>query len=267
MIDAAADAGAWGVKLQCHEGDPVNRFRPGTEQNFPQDETRQAFWRRTAFTREQWKGLANHASVRNLTFGCSVFSVAGVQLLDGIVDWWKVPSGCIGNQTIGHELKRTGKPVVLSSGMSSLDGLYYFVAGFWDGHDVTLLQCTTEYPCPAEHVGLNNLRLLPMTRFDWGLSDHSGVIWPGIAAAVLGAHMLEVHVCWSKSQWGPDVAASLTFEELKQLVEGVRFVEKMMANPVDKDRMAETLTGMREIFRNTGTQGTCKPLESSATGS
>ena len=69
-----------------------------------------------------------------------------------------------------------------------------------------------------------------------------------MAAATLGAEIVEVHVTFSREMFGPDVPVSVTTTELQQLVEGVRFIEKMMAHPVDKDVMAGEMTGLRDIF-------------------
>jgi N-acetylneuraminate synthase len=81
-----------------------------------------------------------------------------------------------------------------------------------------------------------------------GLSDHSGTIWPGLAAATLGIEVLEVHVTLSRDMFGPDVKASVTTGELRQLVEGIRFVERMRASPVDKDRLAGEMAPLRAVF-------------------
>jgi N-acetylneuraminate synthase len=81
-----------------------------------------------------------------------------------------------------------------------------------------------------------------------GLSDHSGKIFPGLAAATLSIAALEVHVTLSREMFGPDVPVSLTTTELRQLVDGVRFIEKMNANPVDKDAAAGELEGVRRLF-------------------
>jgi N,N'-diacetyllegionaminate synthase len=117
------------------------------------------------------------------------------------------------------------------------------------GLPLAVLQCTTAYPCPPERIGLN---MLPFFRERYGcsvgLSDHSGTIYPSIAAATLGADVLEVHVTMSRGMFGPDVPASVTMQELKMVVDGVRFVERMRANPVDKDRMAVEMAPLRAIF-------------------
>ena len=116
-----------------------------------------------------------------------------------------------------------------------------------------MLQCTSAYPCPPENIGLN---LLPFFRDRYGcsvgLSDHSGTIYAGLAAVTLGATMLEVHVTFSREMFGPDVPASITLEELRQLVDGIRFIEAMTAHPVDKDAMAETMVPLRHLFTKSG---------------
>ena len=81
-----------------------------------------------------------------------------------------------------------------------------------------------------------------------GLSDHSGAIYASLAAATLGANFLEVHVCFSRECFGPDVPASITTQELSHLVNGVRTIETALANPVNKDGAAEDLAGLRQVF-------------------
>ena len=103
---------------------------------------------------------------------------------------------------------------------------------------VGVLQCTTAYPCPPEKIGLN---LIPFYRERYGcwvgLSDHSATIYPGLAGAALGMDMLEVHVALSREMFGPDVIASVTTAELRQLVDGVRFIERMRAQPGRQGRV------------------------------
>jgi N,N'-diacetyllegionaminate synthase len=115
--------------------------------------------------------------------------------------------------------------------------------------DYILLQCTSAYPCPPEKIGLNLLNFFRQ-RYGCpvGLSDHSGTIYPGLAAVVLGAKAIEVHVTLSREMFGPDVSASITTQELRQLVEGVRLIECMLKNPVNKDDMATELSSVRSLF-------------------
>jgi N-acetylneuraminate synthase len=105
------------------------------------------------------------------------------------------------------------------------------------------------YPCPPDKVGLGMLATF-RERYGCpvGLSDHSGTVYPALAAATLGCDILEIHVAFSKEMFGPDVPASITTAQLRELVEGVRFIEAMRASDVDKDAMAEQLEPLRALF-------------------
>lgn len=253
-IDAVAGAGVDAVKFQCHDGDKCNTFRPGTF--FPQDVDRQAYYKRTAFIPQQWEMLYTRAKLRGLEFGCSVWSADTVEWLCPFVDFWKVPSGEVGNLRLLQAMAETDKLVVLSSGMSTRRELFeaiHEIRVHTDKYPI-ILQCTSQYPCRAENIGLELLHqsLAPLSGcgFD-GLSDHSGRLAPGICAAWMGADMLEVHVCWDKRQLHPDASASLTIDELALLVRECRFASAMRANPVDKDALAASaeIRAMREIFQ------------------
>ncbi|NIP69358.1 MAG: N-acetylneuraminate synthase, partial [Planctomycetales bacterium] len=148
----------------------------------------------------------------------------------------KVGSGQTTDWPFIRAVADAGKPVILSTGMARVLEIERAERMLKDAIACTL-QCTTEYPCPAEHIGLNQLT---DSKFE-GLSDHSGTIYPGICAAYLGAKMVEVHVCWDRRQFGADVGSSLTIDELSQLVEGIRFATAMRQNPVCKNRILKEL--------------------------
>jgi len=251
-IDAAARAGAQAIKFQTHiasaESTPGEPWRVKFS---PQDETRYDYWKRMEFTRDQWAGLAGHAREKGLIFLSSAFSFEAVDLLEGIgVPAWKVGAGETSNLPMIGRMAATGKPVILSSGMSDWDELDRAVeCARRAGAPVAVLQCTTAYPCPPEKLGLNVIGELA-GRYDCpvGLSDHSGTIYAGLAAAALGARIIEVHVTFSRECFGPDVVASITTGELARLVEGIRFIERAMKSPVDKAEMARSLTDLRRAF-------------------
>ena len=188
---------------------------------------------------------------RGLLFLSSPFSLEAVELLIRVgVFAWKIASGEVSNTPMFERIAATGLPVLLSTGMSSLseiDGTVERIKAC--NLPLTVLQCTSMYPTPPEKLGLN---LIPFFRERYGcevgLSDHSGTIYAGLAAATLGTEVLEVHITFNREMFGPDVPASLTTDELRQLVEGVRFIEKMRAHPVDKDTIAIELAGMRKLF-------------------
>ena len=262
-IDAVAKAGADAVKFQTHiasaESTPSEPWRVKFSQ---QDATRYDYWLRTAFSEEQWTGLRRHAAERGLLFLSSPFSLEAAEMLMRVgVGGWKIASGEVNNVFLFEYITSTGLPVLLSTGMSRLAEIDEAVARVQTrGADLTVLQCTSAYPCPPEKVGLNMLRVFRQ-RYSCkvGLSDHSGKIYPGLAAAALGCDVLEVHVTFSRDCFGPDVPASLTVSELAQLAEGVRFIEKMAAAPVNKDELAIEAEPIRLIFMKSVVARTALP--------
>jgi len=251
-IDAIAAAGADAVKFQTHlaaaESTPAEPWRVRFSR---QDASRHDYWKRMEFTEEQWHGLKQHADAQGLMFLSSPFSVEAVDLLSRVgVAAWKVASGEVANAALFERMARNGLPMLLSTGMSSWSEIDAAVGRIQDRHlPLVVLQCTSAYPCPAEQVGLNLLSLYRQRyHCPVGLSDHSGTIYAGLAAAVLGIAVLEVHVTFSREMFGPDVPASVTTAELRQLVEGTRFIEAAQSHPVDKDDLAEDLAPMRALF-------------------
>jgi N-acetylneuraminate synthase len=203
------------------------------------------------FTESQWAELKTHADKRGLIFLSSPFSIEAVELLKRVgVPAWKVASGELASPSLFEPMAETGLPLLISTGMSPWSEIDEVVARVRQRHlPFALMQCTTAYPCPPEKVGLNLLEEFRRRyRCVTGLSDHSGTIYPGLAAAVLGAGVLEIHVTLSREMFGPDVPASVTSTELTQLVQGVRFMERMRAHPVDKDASAAETRPLRRLF-------------------
>ena len=252
FVDAIANAGADAVKFQTHIASAEStREEPWRVKFSPQDASRYDYWKRMEFTEEQWHGLRRHANEKGLLFLSSPFSMEAVELLLRVgVAAWKVASGEASNVPMLELMAETGLPVYLSTGMSSLEEIDRVVELVRKRQlPLTVLQCTSAYPCPPEKVGLN---LIPFYRerygCDVGLSDHSGTIYPGLAAVILGIEVLEVHVTLSREMFGPDVRASITTLELAELVRGIRFIEQMKANPVDKDAAAAETDPIRQLF-------------------
>lgn len=252
FVDAIAGAGADAVKFQTHiaeaESTPAEPFRVAFSK---QDATRYDYWKRMAFTEAEWRGLAAHCRERGVVFISSPFSIEAVDLLQRVGQpLWKIASGEVSNTRLLDRVLETRAPVLLSTGMSPLtetDAAVARVKGKGVPHGV--LQCTTAYPCPPERVGLN---LVPFYRERYGcwvgLSDHSATIYPGLAGATMGIDVLEVHVALSREMFGPDVVASVTTSELRTLVDGVRFIERMRAHPLDKDTSAAETAPLRRLF-------------------
>jgi N-acetylneuraminate synthase len=251
-IDAVSRTGVDAIKFQTHfaaaESTPGEPFRVRFS---PQDATRYDYWKRLEFTPEEWRGLADHAREKSLVFLSTPFSGYAVELLDGLqMAAWKVGSGEVTNLPMLRQMASTGRPVLLSSGMSSWEELDQATRTIQEaGSKFALFQCTTSYPCPAERVGLNVLDELRQ-RYDCpvGLSDHSGTNYASLAAVTLGANLLELHVVFSRDCFGPDVKASVTIDEMADLVRGVRFIERALANPLDKQQVAGEMTELKQMF-------------------
>lgn len=251
-VDAIAKAGANAVKFQTHiseeESTVAEPFRVSLS---GQDDSRQAYWDRTAFSEKSWIELVAHAHSVGLCFISSPFSEAAVDLLVRAgADIIKIASGEVGNVPLLIHSAKSGLPVMVSSGMSPLAEVDKAVKTLKaHGTRFAVFQCTSVYPCPPERIGLNVIaEFRQRYQCPVGLSDHSGTIYAGLAAATIGAAMIEVHVCFSKEVYGPDVPASLTPGDLSCLVEGVTFVQRAMTSTLQKDREAEKAADLRKIF-------------------
>lgn len=251
-IDAAADAGVDAVKFQTHiaaaESTKDDMFRVPMS---GQDATRYDYWKRMEFTTEQWASLARHASDRGLVFLSSAFSVEAVEMLEVLnVAAWKIGSGEFGSHELLRAMVLTKKPIIYSTGMSRYDEVAD-AADFFNQSNVpfALLQCVSQYPAPLENVGLNVIDEY-RSKHDCvtGLSDHTGTIFPSLAAMARGADLVEVHVIFDRRMYGPDAASSLTFPEVTELVRARDAFYIMQQNPVDKDAMAHELESMRNLF-------------------
>ena len=251
-IDALADARAHAVKFQTHiaaeesSGDEAFRVRFSH-----QDATRFDYWRRMEFSEDQWQGLKDHADDRGIAFLSTPFSVAAVEMLDHIgVSAWKVGSGDVLAEDMLGAILATGKPLIVSTGMSGWPEIDAIAARLTaSGATFALMQCTSKYPTPLTDVGLN---VLPEMRRRFGcrvgLSDHSGTTTAPQVAIARGFSLIEVHATFDRRMFGPDVPVSLTIEEIAQLVRFAREMSEMDANPVDKDEMASALGAQKTLF-------------------
>jgi N,N'-diacetyllegionaminate synthase len=252
FIEVAASAGVDCIKFQTHIAEAESTHDEAFRVAFSrEDATRYDYWKRMEFTPEQWAGLAAHAREKNLVFLSSCFSPEAVAMMRAIgMPAWKVGSGEVDTPDLRDAMFEGGEPILLSSGMSGYDEMARHVDRVKAaGAPFGLFQCTTRYPTRYEDVGLNVIDVLH-SRFGCpvGLSDHSGEIWPSVAAMARGAAMIEVHVALHKLQFGPDTVASLDPAALRQLVEARDAIDRMTANPVDKDATGVELAGVRALF-------------------
>lgn len=250
-IDALSEIGINAIKFQTHLAyAESSEFEPFRVKFSYEDESRYQYWKRMEFTESQWTGLKDHCSEKGLEFISSPFSLAAVDLLERVgVKRFKVGSGEVSNLLLLEKIARTKKPIIISSGLSSLAEIRQavnFLKPF--GNSLSLLQCTTAYPTMPEQWGLNVMNIFREEfSVPVGFSDHSGSIYAGLAAVSLGAEILEFHVVFDKQMFGPDSKASLTVSEVGLLVKGVRQIEKALSLSVSKNNI-EGLQNLRQMF-------------------
>ncbi|MGI8423847.1 MAG: N-acetylneuraminate synthase family protein [Chloroflexota bacterium] len=236
LIDAAAACGVDAVKFQTHIAE-AETTRAAPMPPYFKGEPRFDYFRRTGFSRTQWGQLCERCEERGVEFLSSPFSEEAVDLLEEVgMSRYKIPSGEVTNRPLLEKISQLGKPVLLSSGMSSWQELDAAVHTVRRHHDqLTLLQCTSEYPVTPAHVGLNVMvEMRERYGLAVGLSDHTVHPYASLAAVTLGAAVIERHFTFSRLMYGSDARHSLEPAELAELVQGIRLVEEMLGNPVDK---------------------------------
>ena len=250
LINAAAECGVDAVKLQTHISEretlpdaPMPPYFKG--------EPRFEYFKRTGFTLDQWQQFRQRCYERGVAFLSSPFSEEAVDLLEGVgMSRFKIPSGEVTNLPMLEKIARLRQPVLLSSGMSSWEELDRAVETIRQHHDqLTVLQCTSEYPCPYERVGLNvMLEMHERYGLPVGLSDHTLTSYATFAAVTLGASAIERHFTFSRKMYGSDARHSLVPEEMSDLVQGIRAIEIMLQSKVDKDEIGR-FRQMKKIFQ------------------
>jgi N-acetylneuraminate synthase len=250
-IDALASTGVDAIKFQMHIAEAESSIHEPFRVKFSlEDATRFDYWSRMGFTLEQWKGIKTHCDAVELEFMCSPFSNLAVDWLEEVgVKQYKIGSGEVNNLLLLEKIAQTGKPIILSSGMSSFEELDQTVAFLKEKNAVfSILQCTTSYPTRPEQYGLNVIQeLKEKYNVTVGYSDHSAKEATLTAATALGAEILEFHVVFDRMMFGPDAKSSLTIAETKSLVSSVREIYKALQHPIDKNDNLK-FTDLKAIF-------------------
>lgn len=262
-IDALAETGVNAIKFQTHIAEAESsEFEPFRIPFSYEDKSRYDYWKRMEFTIEQWAGLKLHCEKKNLEFISSPFSNAAVDLLKRIgVKKFKIGSGEVNNHLLLETTGLAASDIILSSGMSSFAELDLAIAQLRNYPcSISLLQCTTAYPTRPEQWGLNIIgELKNRYHIPIGFSDHSGNIFACLAATALGAEILEFHAVFDKRMFGPDTIASLSIDEIQNLVNGIRQIERSLNVKIDKTKTGEFVE-LKNIFeKSLAVNKTLKP--------
>lgn len=252
MAKKAKECGADAVKFQYH----ISEYESSKFENFRkkfslQDNSRFDYWKRTSFTINEWKLLRNFCKKINLNFICSAFSLEAAKNLNKIgIDYWKISSGEFTNMILlEYIVKNSNKPIILSTGLADQKEIKKIINFLKRKKKIFfILQCTSKYPAKLEEVGHKNiLRLKKKYDINTGLSDHSGNINSLISAIFYNAEIIEFHVTYDKSYFGPDTNSSILFSELKLLSEFKKDFEKIKNTTLLKNIKANKKT--QKIFK------------------
>jgi len=248
LIKAVADAGAWGVKFQHHIANQESTDYAPNPTYFT-DESRKDYFNRIAFTRGQWEGLYKLAKDNSLQFIVSPFSIKSLEeLLITGVDIIKVASGEVTNTRLLKEVYRKNIKAILSSGMSTMDELKEACDVLGESL-LCLMQCTSEYPCKPENVGLNNIKLLAeLGDSEPGFSDHTIGSVASILAVGEGAEYIEKHVTFSQKMYGSDAKHSMEINEFHGFINDLKTAYTITKSVQNKDESALKLSTMKSIF-------------------
>ncbi len=235
LVDVAKEAGADIVKFQTFNVDAITSKFAGMaeyqKKNIGLIKSQKEMLSELTLTHSEFIEIAKYCKSKQITFLSTPFDIEFLEQLGGTL--WKIPSGEITNYPYLKKIAMTHKNIILSTGMSTLDEVSDAInllekngAG-----EIILLHCTTQYPTPYEEVNLRAMHTLH-TKFgkSFGYSDHTEGIEVAIAAAALGAVVIEKHFTLDRGMEGPDHKASIEFNDLKKMVNSIRNIEKALGS-------------------------------------
>lgn len=235
LIDVAAQAGADAVKFQTFSADALvlqsAEKAEYQKQTSGAAESQYEMLKRLELSRSDHEVLVNECKRCGIQFCSTAFDFDSIRFLDSLdISFMKVPSGEITNLPYLRMVNACRRPVILSTGMATMDEVDAALEVFTNC-DVTLLHCTTEYPCPYDSVNLRAmLKLKDRFGRPVGYSDHTQGLEVSVAAVALGASVIEKHFTLSRDMEGPDHRASLEPAELKAMVAAIRNVERALGS-------------------------------------
>lgn len=235
MVDAAKEAGVDCIKFQTFKaGNLVSRDAQKAEyqKKNTDNSSQQEMLKKLELSFEQFLELKQYCDKAGICFLSTPFDFESIRFLDSIdMPFWKIPSGEVTNLPYLMALAKTGKPVIMSTGMCDMEEIQAAIDVLikYGTREIQLLHCNTEYPTPFEDVNLLAMKTM-RDRFglEVGYSDHTKGIEVPVAAVALGAKVIEKHFTLDRNMEGPDHKASLEPDELKEMVSSIRHIEKAM---------------------------------------
>jgi N,N'-diacetyllegionaminate synthase len=251
LIDVAVVSGVDYVKFQTFKTDNMviktAKKAEYQQQNISDtDNSQYRMLKKLELSNEQHYELIDYCKQCNIKFLSTAFDLESVEFLSGLnLGLWKIPSGEITNYPYLKRIARENEPVILSSGMSTMEeieaAVNVLVKYGTDKQQITVLHCNTQYPTPMQDVNLLTMQTIKkIIGVKIGYSDHTLGIEVPIAAVALGATVIEKHFTLDRNMEGPDHKASLEPDELKAMVTAIRNVEKALGSPEKKVSASES---------------------------
>lgn len=247
LIDEGAKAGVDAVKFQTFKAENlVTKSAKQAEyqvKNLNKETSQLQMLKKLELDYNIHKYLSDYCKEKNVMFLSSAFDIESINLLNELgIEIFKIPSGEIENVPYLKAVAKTGKKVILSTGMSDLSDIEFAldVLKSNGANDIAVLHCNTDYPTKMSDVNLNAMNTIKEAfKVEVGYSDHTNGIEVPIAAVALGAKIIEKHFTLDKNMDGPDHKASLEPHEIKEMVDCIRNIEVALGNGIKKPTEVE----------------------------
>ncbi|PJZ28672.1 N-acetylneuraminate synthase [Leptospira kmetyi] len=249
LIDAASEAGADIVKFQTFEAERL-ATRSAKKADYQtattgSEESQFEMLKKLELSKKDHEILIRRCKEKKIEFLSTAFDPQSLIFLEGLnLSRYKIPSGEITNLPYVRKIGTLGRPVILSSGMSTLGEIESAISVLEKAgtkrENITVLHCNTEYPTPFSDVNLLAMRSIAESfKVQVGYSDHTAGIEVSIAAVALGASVIEKHFTLDRSLPGPDHKASLEPEELKTMIRSIRNIEQSLGDGIKRPSQSE----------------------------
>jgi N-acetylneuraminate synthase len=236
LIYLAAKCGANAVKFQTHFGE-FESLKSAKRPSFFKEEDRISYFNRTMFNFSEYKKFIFLARKNKIDFLSSPFSLEAVDFLEKLkVKAYKIPSGELTNHPLLARIAKTKKKVFLSTGMANWNEIDDAVKILRKNKDLTVMQCTSIYPCPLDKVGLNVIsEIRKRYKIKVGFSDHTNDSIAAIGAVFFGATVIEKHITFSKYMYGSDAKNAMEPKEFKIFCNDIKKASFILNNPIKKN--------------------------------
>lgn len=247
MVRKAKEAGVDYIKFQTFIPEKLVSKYAGKadyqKKNTGSSESQLSMLEKLALTQQNFVELKKYCEETGIGFLSTPFDLESIDFLNRLdMDFWKLPSGEVTNLPYLEAIAHTGKKVIMSTGMCQMQEIRDAIAVLEQNGagEITVLQCNTEYPTPFSDVNLLAMQQMrEVLKKPIGYSDHTVGIEVPIAAVALGAVVIEKHFTLDKQMEGPDHKASLEPQELKEMTDAIRNIEKALGDGVKKRTSSE----------------------------